>query len=370
MMIENKQSELASVEMAQTLMQATGDLFAAHDYTLDQPLPGFIRFRGAFVGDLAQDYDRLRRRFEQYGYTPLVRRQNDEPVLIAQPGVYARRAGRWDWLVNAVMFVATIVTTLFAGALGDPRFTGREFWLGWPFSLSILLILGAHELGHYFMARRHGVHVSLPYFIPFPSLLGTMGAVILMKEPIKNKRTLFDIGAAGPLAGLVFAVPILFYGLATSAVARSGPGLLEGNSLFYALAKITVFGRFLPDGLMDVQLNQVAWAGWIGLLVTGLNLLPVGQLDGGHITYVLFDRYVRYFFWPLLVGLAALALFTGTTMWWLWIALLLLFGRNHAQPLDDVTPLDPRRRALAIITLIIFVLVFVPIPLRQIGPLP
>lgn len=366
MLIEEDKSTPALIDVAQILSQEIGDLFAVQDYTTDRPAPGHIRFRGVFLCDLAQDFDRLRARFERRGFTPLVRDFQGETILIAQPGVYTRPQERWGWVVNAVMFVATIGTTLFAGALGDPGFTGSQFWLGWPFSLSILLILGAHELGHYFAARHHGVHVTLPYFIPFPSLLGTMGAVILMKEPIKNKRTLFDIGAAGPLAGLVFAVPVLFYGLATSRVDVSGPGLLEGNSLFYALAKITVFGRFLPDGFVDVQLNQVAWAGWIGLLVTGLNLLPVGQLDGGHITYVLFGRYARYFFWPLVALLAGLAIFTQTTMWWIWIALLLFFGRNHAQPLDEVTPLDPGRRTLAILTLVIFVLVFVPIPLRAI----
>ncbi len=358
------------VDQALEMAAAIGDLFTMEDFTLNWPAPAYIRFRGTFLCDLAQDYDRLRQRLAPFGFTPLIRRQEGQVVLIAMPSVYEQTPRRLAWVVNLVLFLATVVSTLYVGAIQSNGFTGREIWLGWPFSLSILLILGSHELGHYFAARYHRVDVTLPYFIPFPSLFGTMGAFILMRQPINNKRALFDIGAAGPLAGLVFTIPILLIGLMTSEVSPlpRTPYTLEGNSLFYALSKILVFGRFVPDGVMDVQLNQVAWAGWAGLLVTGLNLLPIGQLDGGHITYVLLGRRMRYLFWPLLGGLAALALFTNTTMWWLWIGLLFLFGRQHAQPLDDVTPLDRRRMTLAIVTMIIFVLVFVPVPLRLVIP--
>jgi membrane-associated protease RseP (regulator of RpoE activity) len=248
-----------------------------------------------------------------------------------------------------------------------------QIWRGWPFSLSLLLILGAHELGHYFAARYHNVPVTLPYFIPLPfvSFIGTMGAFIRLKGPVKNRRALFDVGVAGPLAGLVFALPILWYGLATSDVGPlppSGDYYLEGNSILYAAMKIGVFGRFLPDGNMDVQLNDIAWAGWVGLLVTGLNLIPMGQLDGGHTAYVLFGQRAKQFFWPILIGLLGLALLTNTTTWLVWIVLLYFLGRTHAEPLDDVTDLDPRRRAVAVFTLILFLLVFVPIPLQVIPP--
>ncbi|MEZ4643085.1 MAG: site-2 protease family protein [Chloroflexota bacterium] len=246
-------------------------------------------------------------------------------------------------------------------------------WSGWPFSLSIMLILGAHELGHYFAARYHKVPVTLPYFLPLPppfSLFGTLGAFIQLKAPVKNRRALLDVGVAGPLAGIVFALPILIYGLATSKVGPIGPPptdgaiLLEGNSILYALTKLAMFGRFLPDGNFDVQLNQVAWAGWVGLLVTGLNLIPIGQLDGGHVVYVLLGRRANQLFWPVLAALGALVIFTGTSTWVIWIVLLFFLGRNHAEPLDDVTPLDDTRRAVAILALILFLLVFVPIPLQ------
>lgn len=358
---------------AQALANDIADLFDLQDWTLDRPFPKHIRFRGVFLGDLADTFGELRRRFERYGYTPMVRDTDHGVMLIAAPVTFERNTP--NYALAALLFMATIVTTLYVGALSSPAFTGRdwvrEIWLGWPFSLSILLILGAHELGHFFAARYHRVAVSPPYFIPFPSLLGTMGAFIAMKEPAANKRQLLDIGAAGPLCGLVFAIPILVIGLLTSDVGPSPAGgyLLEGNSLLYAGIKTLVFGRFLPDGFVDVQLNQVAWAGWAGLLVTGLNLLPVGQLDGGHMAYVLFGGKARLLYIPVLLSLGGLAVLggNGASMWWVWILLLLFFGRHYAQPLDDVTPLDARRRFIAVLTFLLFVVVFVPIPLTLVN---
>jgi membrane-associated protease RseP (regulator of RpoE activity) len=231
--------------------------------------------------------------------------------------------------------------------------------------------LGAHELGHYFAARHHNVPVTLPYFIPFPlPPIGTMGAFIQLKSPVKNRRALFDVGAAGPLAGLVFAIPILIYGLWISPIEPlpNATYMLEGNSVLYALAKVLVFGQFYPTATQDVFLSSFAWAGWVGLLVTGLNLLPVGQLDGGHVSYVLFGGRARAFFWPVIIGLIVLTFLTGTTTWLIWVGLLFVFGRRHAEPLDGVTELDPKRKALAIFTLLLFFLVFVPIPLQVINP--
>lgn len=353
-------------ERIEALNQEIGDLFTMDSVTLDYPYPGHARLRGRFLCDLADCFQELRGRFERHGFTPFIREEAGEPVLLVMPGVFAPEKS--NWVVNLLLFVATILTTLFVGAAGEEGFTGYQLWLGWPYSLSLLLILGAHELGHYFAARYHKVPVTLPYFIPIPlPPIGTMGAFIRLKAPIYNRRALLDIGAAGPLAGLVFAIPILIYGLATSPVRALPPGgyVLEGNSLLYAFMKISIFGRMLPDAAgLDVTLNQVAWAGWVGLLVTGLNLFPVGQLDGGHVSYVLFGRKAKLFFWPVLIGLVLLALFTRTTTWGLWIVLLFFFGAMHAEPLDDVTPLDGKRRLIAILTLFIFILVFVPIPLR------
>ena len=265
---------------------------------------------------------------------------------------------------------------------------------GIAFAASLLAILLAHEFGHYLAGRYHKTHVTLPYFLPFPfSPFGTMGAFIQLKEPPKNKRVLLDIGIAGPLAGLVVAIPVLLLGLSLSEVApiTMSPGegfILEGNSILYLLSKYAVFGQLLPapssyDGLspllywtryfftgqplplggVDVMVHPVAWAGWAGLLVTALNLIPAGQLDGGHVLFVLFGRRARALLPFILAGLIALGFVWNG--WWLWAALIFFLGRVYAEPLDQITTLDPRRRAVAVLGLIVFVLVFTPVPLVQ-----
>ena len=372
-MFEPEPTYHVSLTAVESIRNNAAHLFSTADTTLDWPEPGHFRLRGRFLRDTADSFDELRAIFEPQGFTPLIRQEEGNPVLLGLPIVFKEESS--NWLINLALFIATIFSTMLLGAAnevgGDYGQALRQLWLGLPFSFSLLLILGAHELGHYFAARYHGVPVTLPYFIPMPlSIIGTMGAFIRLKAPVKNKRALFDVGAAGPLAGLVFAIPILLYGLVTSEV---GPlpdqgYILEGNSLLYAAAKILVFGQMLPAEGQDVLLNQIAWAGWVGLLVTGLNLIPLGQLDGGHVAYVLFGRRARRFFWPVLMAMALLALITGATMWFVWIVLLFLIGRVHAEPLDDVTALDPRRRALAIFTMLLFFLVFVPVPLRVILP--
>ena len=358
-------------ERVDALRRDVADLFAVSDTTLDYPAKGHIRFRGQFLRPPADCFDELRRRFERHGYTPMADNEADgRAALVALPVVFAQHRPRW--IINLILLLLTIASTLYVGASYGPQpMSGlSEIWRGWPFALSILLILGAHEMGHYFAARRHNVPVTLPFFIPMPwSYFGTLGAFIQLRGPVSNRRALFDVGAAGPLAGLVVAVPVLLIGLATSDLVPVGSGqLFEGNSLLYLLAKLAVFSRVLPGDGVDVLLNQVAWAGWVGLFVTGLNLLPVGQLDGGHVAYSLFGERSRLFLWPTILGLALIVLYSWlqgapALTWGLWIFLLLAFGRVHARPLEDITGLDPRRRALAIFTLALFFLCFVPLPL-------
>lgn len=360
------------LEDVEALRTALADLFVISDTSLDQPYPGYVRFRGRFLQDLTDCFDTLRQRFEIVGYTPKIQREQDRIAILAWPVVFNPATSNWG--INLVLLLATIVSTLYVGA----TFDGLPFdptilthWLrGWPFCLSIMLILGAHELGHYFAARYHRVPVTLPYFIPMPiiSLFGTMGAFIQLKAPVKNRRALLDVGVAGPLSGLVFALPILFYGLYTSPIGVSTPPYIqEGNSILYLLAKFVIFGKLLPSGGMDVHVNQFAWAGWAGLLVTSLNLIPLGQLDGGHTMYVLLGERAKTFFWPIVISLVALGLLTGTSMWLLWAGLLFMLGRTYAEPLDDITTLDETRRLIAIFTLILFVLTFVPVPLQIVG---
>lgn len=267
-------------------------------------------------------------------------------------------------IVNGVLFVLTFLTTLVAGSVlagGNPLASPGDLVLGFMFSIPLLTILGIHELGHYTAARRHDVDVTPPYFIPAPSFIGTFGAFIKIRSPFPNRNALFDIGAAGPIAGAVVAVPVLLIGLKLSTVRQAAGmahGIPLGEPLLFRAAAYIVIGP-VRDGY-DVVLHPVAFAGWIGLLVTALNLLPSGQLDGGHIAYALFGsgytrvaRAVPFLLLPL--GL----LWMG---WILWSFILLLLGTKHPRPLFDEVPLTPARRRLGIAAGILFLLCFTPNP--------
>jgi hypothetical protein len=384
------------------------------DITLGQADEYAARYRGQLTRASIEAFDFVAERWRPLGYTPLFRKDKDGTHLVfALRGIIDPPPSN-PW-VNGVMFLLTVASTLFFGGLYGynglvPEILQRtpetlsenvqafgafmqvgasQMLNGWPFAVSILAILLAHEFGHYFAARFHKMHVTLPYFIPFPfGALGTMGAVIQLKSPPKNKRTLLDVGVAGPFAGFLMAIPILIYGLATSEVNGVPVGQttgFEGNSVLYVLIKFFLFGRLLPEpaggdwpawlqtlwfylsgifpgnGGTDVYLNQVAWAGWGGLLVTGLNLIPAGQLDGGHALYVLIGRRALRLV-PIIAGALVLLGFFWPG-WFLWAAIIFFLGRTHAEPLDQITELDPRRRVLAILALVLFVLVITPVPI-------
>lgn len=271
-------------------------------------------------------------------------------------------------LVQILLFLVTFATTLLAGALQqgvNPLEDPLSLWRGLPFSLTLLFILGAHEFGHYAMARRHGIDVTLPYFIPAPSIIGTFGAFIKMKTPIPDRRVLLDIGAAGPLTGLIVSVPILLVGLylsdATSA-APEGRGIALGSSLLFSLLTWLVHGS-TPDDL-NLILHPAAFSGWIGLLVTCLNLLPVGQLDGGHVAYAVLERRQKHLSAAIVAVLLILG-FTGWVGWLVWGAILVVLGVHHPPVLFDWIPLDGRRRAIGWITLGLFAATFIPVPFRD-----
>jgi membrane-associated protease RseP (regulator of RpoE activity) len=344
-------------------------------------------FEGRLVLASEQAYEQLDSALQPLGYTPFFREASDKHIVHIMTGRITPQPMRWG--LNLLLFIATFLSVLYVGtfmALSELAATNEalarqlaanfvpELWRGLPYALSVLLILGAHELGHFFAARYHRVSVSLPYFIPMPfNLLGTMGAVIVQRQPHRNRRVLLDVGAAGPLFGLIFAIPILLIGLSTAPTGPISPGgIVEGNSFIYALAKTIVFGEFLPNGSIDVYMNQLTTAGWVGLLVTALNLIPIGQLDGGHILYALVGNRARLLYFPVVAGLIALTFLSD--IWFFWLVLLLLFGRVYAVPLDAITPLDARRRGVAWFGLVMFVLTFVPIPLSVVqdagAPLP
>lgn len=333
---------------------------------------------GRLIIDSEAAYAQLDDQFEPLDLLPIFREEGEKHVVYVVEG-RINPAPR-PWWPNLALLIVTFFSVLMVGtiqAAGEASFGNDttieqaieadligNLWRGLPYAVSVLLILGAHELGHYFAARRHKVAVTLPYFLPFPfGAFGTFGAFIQLRQPIRNRKMLLDIGASGPLAGLIFAIPILFIGLATSPRGPIPPqGMVEGNSILYGLAKIILFGEFLPNGQIDVFVNQLAWAGWIGLFVTGLNLIPVGQLDGGHVIYSILGDRARVFYFPVIAGMAFITLLSDGAL--LVMLLLLLFlGRAYATPLDNITRLDPRRRWVAIGTLVIFALVFVPVPL-------
>lgn len=334
-------------------------------------------FEGKLLLDSETAYSRLDALLAPNNQLALFRERDGKHLVHIVSGRAHPKPRHW-WL-NLVLFIATVLSVLLVGtemaineiAASDMAAARQmienlplELWRGLPYAIAILLILGSHELGHYFAARHHKIAVTLPYFIPAPFLgiIGTFGAFIQLREPMRNRKVLLDVGAAGPLTGLVFAVPILLIGLATSQVGPVSPGgLVEGNSILYALSKILIFGQFLPSGGYDVFVNQLAWAGWTGLLVTGLNLMPVGQLDGGHLLYSLIGERARRLYYPFMAALILLV-FTGSDTWLFWLVLLFLFGRIYAAPLDMITPLDRRRKWIAVFGLIVFVLTFVPMP--------
>lgn len=376
-------------------------IFNIEDVTVGDPNTDryFFRYRGKlYLEDTATAYDQLAEALKPYAVTPLFRLEEGRHVIYLVKGFPPTKPSK-TW-VNLVMFALTVFSVLLTGAMYGYEGTLPEDFFGqlmvfithlangWPFAVSMLAILLAHEFGHYLVGRYHKSNVTLPYFIPLPmSAFGTMGAFIQMKDLPKNRRTLLDIGLAGPLAGLVVAIPVLLIGLSLSKLGPVQPeSALEGNSLLYLGLKYIVFGKLLPEpitygnippllywaqyiftstplpiGGLDVQLHQVAWAGWAGLLVTAMNLIPVGQLDGGHIVYVLLGKQAKKLF-PLVIAVLAL-MGIAWTGWWLWAGLLFLVGRYHAEPLDQITELDTPRRILAVIGVIIFILVFIPVPL-------
>jgi Zn-dependent protease len=374
-----------------------------------------LRVRGQLNFSAEQAFKQLRPRFESVGYTPLLRREDGLDVIRALPTVFERSTQRPPW-VAIFLLVATVLSVFFVGVQGElyvpfslalmyqltgsinPQIpanllpTAAEFrgalLTGGMYTLALLGILGAHEMGHYLVARHYKVQTSLPFFIPLPiGILGTLGAVIAMREPAPNRRIQFDIGIAGPLAGLLVAIPVMILGLSLSTVTTTQAFLNdlpagietsilhEGQSVAYLGLKYLVFGQVLPQGNLDVWVHPVAFAAWAGLLVTALNLLPIGQLDGGHVLYGLFGKRAGLARIPVIGALALLAisgslrdagvidLGFGWSGWWLWIVMMLFLLRRHAPVLDEITGLDARRKALGVTVLVIFILIFTPTPL-------
>lgn len=337
---------------------------------------GVMVFRGRLLEPADAAFEKLEHGVSP-GYVPLI--QQDEQlqaavILMPRPVEQAALERRTRPAVHWSLFLATLLTTTWAGAVHqglNPWDGAAALLAGLPYALGLLAILGVHEMGHYFTARRHGIHVTPPFFIPVPFALGTFGAFIQMKSPTENRRALFDVAVAGPLAGLVVAIPALWFGLQESEVVVPPEGqelrlitqygtTVRSSILFALTAKLA-----LPEAMQTgctVSLSPLAFAGWLGLLVTALNLLPIGQLDGGHMARSMFGHRIG----GMIGSVAMWSLFLLAIFVWpallLWAVIVFFIAGRGTPPLNDLTTLNAGRQLLGAFTFLLLVLILAPVP--------
>ena len=323
---------------------------------------------------LEENFDSLRRSLNKKGLIPMLRFEKGEHIIyvIMKP----RQRERPVW-INVALMLATVVTATLTGSILYMGFF--DLWslsnvmdvlipenllYGFGlFAFPLLSILFIHEMGHYFVSKHHGIAASLPFFMPIPPIvpnfnIGTFGALISSRDPMPNKKALFDVGIAGPLAGFIVAVPVTIIGIATSSTVplsaiTAGEPVLGTSLLFFFISNVVMP---IPAGY-GLDLSLVAFAGWVGLLITSINLLPAGQLDGGHIFRAFMGKYQRFAGWIAVF----IMIFTG----WIFFAIIIVFlmGMVHPPPLNDATPLDMRRKLLFFVAVAILVLCYIPYPI-------
>lgn len=364
------------------------DVFSIHEVVVRSRDPLDVVFAGQFLRSPDLVYQHLEPRFAELGMLALLRHEKGRDLVIASTAPPARGPRRLR--INVILFLLTVLSVMMAGvamslpAAAEARLAAAEgigetlatlftvflqnWTLGIPFTVALLGILGVHEFGHYFVARRYRLDVSLPYFIPFPNMLtGTMGAVIRIESPFASRKALYDVGIAGPLAGLAVALPVVILGLRGAEIVPLdlAPGqcvMIFGEPLlFQGLAYLLAGPR--PPGT-DLAMSPLVMAGWWGLLVTALNLLPISQLDGGHISYAIFGRFHRVVAWTVYI-LAVLLALTRSPGYLPLLLLVLLMRIDHPPALNDLTPVGPGRRVLGILTLLSLFVLATPSPLRQ-----
>ncbi len=319
---------------------------------------------------LEEKFESLRQTLLEKQYIPMIKNEHGESIIyvVKKPQSKKRRS---VW-VNVILLVATVFTTTLAGALQWVDIDQVDWmnmvsfsylWQGFIFfSIPLLLILGVHEMGHYYASKKHHVDASLPFFIPLPPpfLLGTFGALISTREPIPNRKALLDIGVAGPLCGFLVAIPVSLIGFF---LMQQQPIPIPSNganiSLIPPLLLQWMQNLFSISG--DYVIHPTLFAGWVGIFLTAVNLLPAGQLDGGHVARAILKEKHKYVSWIVIFVLAGLSFFY--TGWLMFAIIILLFiGTQHQPPLNEITPLDTRRKLLGLAILIIFILSFAPIP--------
>jgi membrane-associated protease RseP (regulator of RpoE activity) len=358
------------------LEAAIGEVFAVDGVSL-RGRGKVVVFSGQYLLEPEQVYEAIVDDFRALGFVPLLRNEDGRDVLVAYPAPDDARSGR-RW-VNLALFVATVFSVLMAGTWQSlppsiviesvpelVRVMVDNWALGLPFAVALLGILGIHELGHYFVARHYGLNVTLPYFIPFPlnPLTGTLGAVIRISSPFKSRKALFDVGIAGPLAGLALAVPVVAMGLAQAELVAvpTGPDAsitVFNEPLLFQWMALLVRGPRAAG--VDFAMNPLLMAGWWGFFITALNLLPVSQLDGGHISYALFGDYHRYVAWGMFLLAGAVALMANPG-YMLMLGLVFMMGIEHPPALNDLTQLGLWRRVLGLLALGLFFLLITPDP--------
>ncbi len=355
------------------LRSAVGRHFPIYDIRISFDLIAF--YVNVDERTLDSQFEALRLELKERNIYPVLKKTGGEYVITVIRTPTRKQRGI---AVNVVMLLITIFTTVLAGAVGWASYMGTEgIFSSYNiingtiyFSIPLLLILGTHEMGHYFMAKRHNVAASLPFFIPSFPPLGTFGAFISIREPIPNKKALFDIGIAGPIAGLVVAIPVTLIGLhLTGTVNQVFPeGAGPGGTTFISLPVLyTILAMFIPLP-SNALLHPTAFAGWVGLFVTAINLLPAGQLDGGHVVRALLDDRARYVSYATVLLLTFFGFFFSYSGWLLFAILIMLLGMNHPPPLNDTGKLDIKRQALGVFAAFILITCFVPTPMHYVPP--
>lgn len=311
-----------------------------------------------------RNFEALRLELKKDNLVPLIKKSRGEYVLLVIKTPHRRFFGLW---INIILLIITVLSTIWVGMGYYEGYYGEtDLWHGLLggliyFSVPLLLILGAHEMAHYFAAKRHHIAASLPFFIPAPTMLGTLGAFISIREPIPDRRALIDVGLSGPIVGFLVAIPVTIVGLILGAQnpAHVNPEAINSYYVFNVPLIYNLLEYLFPSSSF---VNPVAMAGWVGFVVTAINLFPIGQLDGGHVSRALFGeraKYISYGFAALLIGIGIL--YPG----WLIFGILVVFlGLQHPPPLNEIVKLDKKHIAIAVTGFLILGVTFVPVPVE------
>ena len=326
---------------------------------------------------LEEKFDALRKSLSEKGYIPMLRYDKGEHIIYIVKKPKKKEGSIW---INISLLIAVIITTILTGSIlhigysdiwSIPNITdviniNNLFYGAVLFSLPLMSILLVHEMGHYFISKKHGISTSLPYFLPIPPILpsfniGTFGALIHSRDPMPNKKALFDVGLAGPLAGFLIAIPITAIGIYTAKIVPilSLDQLPSGQAVFSPSFLIDILSRLIldiPEGF-TIDMNPILFAGWVGLLLTSINLLPAGQLDGGHIFRAVLGEKQKY------AGWIAIFIMILTGWWFFAFIIIFMMGMMHPPPLNDDTEIDIKRKMLFFVALAILILCYIPFPI-------